>query len=68
MSKLEKIPKALQAIIKSLLLSADADFTGGELKDEKKLALTVLSPRKYEVPTVIYKDSSGYTGAQSNER
>ena len=68
MSKLEKIPKALQAIIKSLLLSADADYTGGELKDEKKLALTVLAPREYEVPTVIYKDSSGYTGAMNDRR
>ena len=68
MLKLEEIPKALQVIIKSLLLSADVNFIGGGEKDKKKAVDTAISHRKFDVPTIIYKDKSGYTGAQRNER
>ena len=63
--KVEDTPKKLQKIIQSLLLNADADFTGGKIQKQK--AVSSAGTRKYEVPTIIYK-GKGFTGAMKNER
>ena len=63
--KVEDTPKKLQKIIQSLLLNADADFTGGKIQKQK--AVSSAGTRKYEVPTIIYK-GEGFTGAMKNER
>jgi len=65
--KMEDVPNKLQVVIKYVLSFADVDFTGGKQK-KKELVNTAGTPRKYEVPTIIYKDKSGYTNAQRSER
>ncbi len=50
------------------LLSVDACSTGGSFLELKKPVDGAGTSQKFEVPTIIYKDKSGYTGGAKHPR
>ncbi len=61
------VPEVLKGVLELALSLADVGSTGGIEKENKNVS-TVDTSRKFEVPTIIYKDKSGYTNAMNDRR